>query len=169
MMRFPTTLALAGGLAGLLSAPASAATYRLGQIEVVQPWSRPAAAGTNGVGYMTLANRGKAADALVRVESPAAQTVELHSSSMAGGVMRMARVDRVAVAPGGQATFGPSAYHVMFVKLAKPLNMGDRVPATLVFASGARIKIDFAVGLAAPSTGGMDHSAMDHSAMKMDH
>jgi copper(I)-binding protein len=162
-------LLLTAGLALAIAAPAAAASYRLGQLEVVQPWSRPAAAGTNGVGFMTLANHGKAADALVRVETPVAEKAELHSSSTAGGVMRMARQDRVPVAPGGQAVFGPGAYHVMFIKLAKPLKAGERLPATLVFASGARLKVDFAIGtgLAPPA----DHSqmSMDHSPMKMDH
>lgn len=145
-----------------VAAPAAAASYRLGQLEVVQPWSRPAAAGTNGVGFMTLSNHGKAPDALVRVETAAAEKVELHSSTSAGGVMRMARQERIPLPAGGSAVFGPGAYHVMFIKLAKPLKAGDRMPATLVLASGAKLKVDFAVGsgLAPP---------MDHSQMPMDH
>ena len=50
------------------AAPTSALAAR--GVEVLQPWSRPAVAGTNGIGYMVLANRG-AADALVKVETPA--------------------------------------------------------------------------------------------------
>lgn len=164
-MKSLSVLAAASAIA--FGAPALAASYRLGGLEVLQPWSRPAAAGTNGVGYMTLANRGKAADALVAVQSPAAERVEIHSSSMAGGVMRMAKVDRVPVAAGAQAALAPGGgHHLMFIHLNRPLKSGDRLPAVLVFASGARLKVDFAVGTGfGPPAGG---EAMPPG-MKMDH
>lgn len=133
----------------LLASSAGAATYRLGTLEVGQPWSRPAAAGTNGVGYMTLINHGRAADALTAVESPAARKVEMHRSSMAGGIMRMDRQDRVAVPAQGQTAFAPGGYHLMFIGLTKPLAPGDQLPATLSFASGAKLKVAFVVGTGA--------------------
>ncbi|MGH6966128.1 MAG: copper chaperone PCu(A)C, partial [Phenylobacterium sp.] len=69
------TLALA------VASSAQAAT----PLTVSGAWSRPAVVGTTGVGYLVVANGGKAADTLVRVESPVAARVEMHSSSMAGG------------------------------------------------------------------------------------
>ncbi|MDO8377724.1 copper chaperone PCu(A)C [Phenylobacterium sp.] len=147
----------------LISAPAQAATYRLGGLEVDQPWSRPAAAGTNGAGYMTLTNRGVAPDTLTAVESPAARIVEMHKTSMDGGVMRMQRLDSVLLPPGKAITFAPAGYHIMLIGLAKTQKAGDVVPATLVFSSGARLKIEFAVG--AGPTGG----AAPMGAMPMDH
>ncbi len=148
-MRLQTGLA-ALAIVALTAGTVSAATYRLGGLEVRQPWSRPAAAGTNGIGYMVVANTAKAADALVGVESPAAARVEIHSTAMAGGVMSMARQDRVAIPAGGQATFGPGAYHLMFIRLTKPLNVGDSLPATLTFASGVRIKVGLKVSVGQP-------------------
>ncbi len=112
---------------------------------MLQPWSRPAVAGTNGVGYMILANHGRAADALEKVESPLAGRIEMHSTSMAGSVMSMKKEDKVAVPAGGQTTFGPGAYHLMLIGLTRTLKAGDQVPATLSFASGAKIKVAFAV------------------------
>ena len=129
--------------AAVLAAPLSA--NAAARMEVLQPWSRPAVAGTNGVGYMVLANHGRSADALVKVESPIAARVEMHSASMAGGVMSMKAETRVAVPAGGQATFGPGAYHLMPIGLKRTLKPGDRAPATLTFASGARLKVAFAV------------------------
>ncbi|HEX4711376.1 copper chaperone PCu(A)C [Phenylobacterium sp.] len=119
--------------------------YGSGKMEVLNPWSRPAVAGTNGVGYMVLANHGRTADALEKVESPLASRVEIHSMSMAGGVMSMAKVDAVPVPPGGEATFGPGAYHLMLIGLTKTLRAGDQAPATLTFASGAKLNVAFAV------------------------
>jgi copper(I)-binding protein len=125
-----------------------------GAVEVLQPWSRPAVAGTNGVGYMILANHGRAVDLLEKVETPLAARVEMHSTSMAGGVMSMKKEQKVAVPAGGKTTFGPGAYHLMLIGLTRTLKPGDQVPATLSFASGAKVKVAFAV------SSGMGPSAM---------
>ena len=121
-------------------------------------WSRPAVAGTNGVGYLVVTNAGKP-DVLVKVESPAAARVEMHSSSMAGGVMRMRQEDRVPVPAGGSVAFAPGGYHLMLIGLTKTMKAGDKVPATLTFASGAKVQTAFAVGTGAgpPAMGPMHH------------
>jgi copper(I)-binding protein len=120
-------------------------------------WSRPAVAGTNGVGYLVVANSGKTPDALVRVETPLAAKVEMHSSSMAGGVMSMKPETRVAVPAGGQAAFAPGGYHLMLIGLTRTLKAGDQVPATLIFASGARAPVSFKVAISAPPAMGAMH------------
>jgi copper(I)-binding protein len=135
--------AAVAALAAPFATPIAASTA--GSMEVLQPWSRPAAAGTNGIGYMILANHGRAADVLEKVETPLAVRVEMHSTSMAGGVMSMKKEVRVAVPAGGKTTFGPGAYHLMLIDLTKTLKPGDQVPATLSFASGAKLKVAFAV------------------------
>lgn len=155
-------LALAG-LVAAMAAQAVAAPPRAATLEAVEPWSRPAAAGTTGAGFLTLVNRGRTADALVGARTPAAQRVEMHASSMAGGVMRMTPETRVALPAGGRVTFAPGGRHLMLVGLKTALKPGDHVPATLEFASGARLEVDFKVGSglgppeAAPMTMPMDH------------
>lgn len=137
---------------------AHAASYKLGTLEVSGPWSRPAAANGNGAGFMTVTNRGKAADTLKAVETPAARKVEIHRSAMQNGVARMQRQDAGVAIPAGQAlAFAPGGYHVMFLGLTKPLKLGDKVPATLVFQSGARLKVEFQVGAAAPAADAHHH------------
>jgi copper(I)-binding protein len=131
---------------------AHAASYKLGALEVADPWSRPAMAGGNGAGFMVVTNRGKTADALKSVEAPFARKAEVHRSSTAGGVMRMERQDAGVAIPAGKAvTFAPGGYHVMFLGLGKATKAGDRLPATLVFQSGAKMKVEFVVGAAAPA------------------
>ena len=121
------------------------------KLEVARAWSRPAAAGTNGVGYLTLANRGPGTETLLSVETVVAQRVEMHQTSMAGGIMSMQRLDKgLIIAPGKSVTFAPGGYHLMLIGLQKALAVGDRVPATLVLASGVRIKTTFPVGAAPP-------------------
>ncbi|KQW71040.1 hypothetical protein ASE17_14935 [Phenylobacterium sp. Root77] len=148
-MRHLPILAAAAVLA--FSGASQAATYRLGALEAVSPWSRPAAAGGNGGGFLTIVNRGAAADALVAVETTAARKTEVHRTSTAGGVMKMERQDAgVTIPPGKQVAFAPGGYHVMFLGLTKPTKLGDKLPATLVFKSGARLKVEFQVAAAAP-------------------
>jgi copper(I)-binding protein len=138
-------------------AAASLATTAHAAPKVEAAWSRPAAAGTTGAGFMTVANPGAKADALTAVESPWAGKVQIHESSMAGRVARMKEVARVEVPAGGRVTFAPGGYHLMFLGLTQALKVGDHLPATLTFASGAKVKADFVVGLSAPAEGHMHH------------
>jgi copper(I)-binding protein len=139
-----------------LGPAATAATHM--PIEVRQPWSRPSA-GTSGVGYMLLVNHGRTADSLVKAESLLAARVEAHRATLAGGVMSMAPQVRVEIPAGGSVAFAPGGYHLMFVGLKTPLKAGDRLPATLVFASGQRVAVGFAVG----SGSGPPAAAMGHT------
>ena len=64
----PTTLlslAMAFGLALSATAPASAHDYRVGSLEIAQPWTRatPATAQTGG-GFLTITNKGTTPDRL---------------------------------------------------------------------------------------------------------
>lgn len=68
---------------------------------------------------------------VVGVASPAAAAVELHSSSMEGGVMRMRALDTLVLPAGKQVELKPGGMHVMLMGLAKPLAAGDTFP--LVF------------------------------------
>jgi copper(I)-binding protein len=81
----------------------------------------------------------------------------MHSTSLVGGVMSMKKEEKVAVPAGGRIIFGPSAYHLMFIGLTRPLNTGDQAPATLRFASGATLSVYFTVsaGAGPPAMGGM--------------
>ena len=122
-------------------------------------WSRPAAVGSNAAGYLTLVNRGPA-DVLESVASPAAARVEMHGASMAGGVMRMWSEQRVAVPANGSVRFAPGGRHLMFVGLKHALRSGDRLPATLHFASGRTLPVELRVDAGgAPAMGPM-HGAM---------
>jgi len=150
---------LAAALFVAAAAPAVAATPAL--LQAVQPWSRPAAAGGNGAGYMTLVNRGKTADALIGAESPAAQKVEMHASTMAGGVMKMSQELRVPLPAGGQVAFAPGGRHLMLIGLKKPLKTGDKAPVTLHFASGEQLKVEFVVSPTPPAGAPSGHEMHD--------
>lgn len=130
-----------------VAAPALAASYRLGAIEVLQPWSRPAAKGQTGVGYMVIANKGAAPATLAGIESPIAARAELHQSVMGpGGVMSMKSLPGGVVIPaGGKVDLAPAGIHIMLVGLKQKLELGQKAPLTLVFKDGARLQIQLPV------------------------
>ena len=144
-------------VAALVLALSAAAAHAAGGVEARQAWSRPAAAGGTGAGFLTLANPTAKSDALVAVESPIARSVEMHRSSMSGGMASMQKVARIDVPARGSVTLAPGGYHLMFVGLSRPLKAGDELPATLTFASGARLNAAFKVGIAAPDAGHSRH------------
>ena len=138
----------------VLAAPAVAAAAG---VEAQAAWSRPAAAGATGAGFLTLSNPTRRADALVAVQSPLARTVEMHRSAMSGGMASMRRLPRIEVPAGAAVTLAPGGYHLMFVGLTQPLKTGDMLPATLTFASGAKVRAAFKVGLSAPAAEPVHH------------
>lgn len=153
-MRLFTPLALAAlAISVPAFAPAWAGDYRVGGIEIRRPWTRPAQAGMNAVGYLTLVNVGAKPVRLVAVESPAARSATLHQTSQVGGVSSMRPVTGgLVVAPGAKAEFAPGGYHVMLMGLKSAQVPGGRTPLTLVFDGGRKVKIDLAVEAGPPKT-----------------
>jgi hypothetical protein len=146
--------ALAAALAAALAiaAPASSHEYKAGDLAIGHPWSRPAAAGMNGAGYLTVTNTGAQPDVLLKVETAAAERVEIHEGSMAGGVMKMKALPNGMPVPAhGAATFAPGGNHLMMVRLKSALKVGDKVPVTLVFKRAGQVSVDFVVQAQAPA------------------
>jgi copper(I)-binding protein len=133
---------------------ALAGDYRVGGLEIRRPWTRPAQAGMNGVGYLTLVNVGGKPVKLLRVESPVARSVTVHQTSQAGGVSSMRPVtDGLTIPPGGTVAFAPGGYHLMLMGLTRGQALGGKVPLTLVFDAGRRIRIELSVESGAPKGG----------------
>ncbi|WP_395445373.1 copper chaperone PCu(A)C [Caulobacter sp. UC70_42] len=162
-MSRPFAIALTAILAAAAVAPlAHAGDYKLGALTIRQPWSRPAQAGMNGVGFMTIANAGKTPATLQRAETPAAASVEIHQSAMANGVMTMRELDKGVVIPaGGQVAFAPGGYHFMILSLKAAQTVGQKVPVTLVFDNGRKVQVELAVQLTPPA-GGQAPAAAGH-------
>ncbi len=95
-------------------------------------WARAAATG-NSAAYMTLKNGDAAADRLVKAESDVAAAVELHKTTMEGGMMKMAPVDGIALPAQGQAELKPGGLHVMLIGLKRELKAGEKLKLKLHF------------------------------------
>lgn len=133
--------------ASVLAAPAWAADYKVGSIEIDQPWTRatPPTAKAGG-GFVTITNKGTTPDRLVAARSAVSDKVEIHEMKMDGNVMRMRELDKgVEIAPGATVTLKPGGYHIMFMELKAPFAKDAKVPVTLVFEKAGSIDVPFTV------------------------
>lgn len=142
-------------VAALPVGSAAAADYKLGSLEVTQPWARATPKGAStGAAYMTITNSGSKAARLSCAESPAAAKCQIHEMAMSNGVMKMRPVEGgVEIEPGQTMTLKPGGYHIMLEGLKAPLKAGDKLEATLTSSDGGSVKVEFpiaAIGAPAP-------------------
>lgn len=147
--------AFATALAATVLTPAWARDYKLGSLEISQPWTRatPATAQSAG-GFLTITNKGTTPDRLIAARSSVAPKVEIHEVRMEGNVMKMRELDKgLEIAPGATVMLKPGGYHIMFMGLKAPIAKDVEVPVTLVFEKAGSIDIALkaaAIGAAAP-------------------
>lgn len=153
------TLLLAGAALSL-AGPAPAA-----DIQVVDPYVRLAPPNAPATGaFMVIKNASAQPRKLVKAESNAAKTVELHTHLNVDGVMKMREVPSIAIKEHGDVALKPGSYHVMLIGMTRELKEGDRVPIKLTFDDGTAIAIEAPVQRiqAAPPATGKDHAGMKH-------
>ena len=175
MTNIARNLATAVLFATLLAAPARAQEVRAGDLVITQAWSRATPGGAKVAGgYLTIENKGTAADRLIGGSVDVAARVEVHEMAMNNGVMTMRQLDSgLAIEPGKTVKLAPGGYHLMMMDLKSPLKQGDRVPLTLEFEKAGKVQVTLdvqAVGAPGPAAGmgGMEMKKMpDHSGMKM--
>jgi hypothetical protein len=143
----------------LLQLPLSEAhadDYKVGSIQIAQPWARATPKGAStGAAYMTVTNGGTAAQHLSCVSSDAVAECQIHEMTMDGGVMKMRPVQGgLEVKPGETVTLRPGGYHLMLIGLTQPLQPGKSLVATFRVDSGSTVKVTFPiVAIGAPAPG----------------
>ena len=158
IMPKPRLICVAALAALLFAAPCGAESVKLGALTVEAPWARASAgAARAGAAYLRIANVGAEDDRLIGVSAPVAERVELHTHIMSDGVMRMRRVDVVAVPGGKSVELKPGGRHVMLIGLRAPLKEGETFPLTLTFDKAGTITVTVAVGSIAARGPGMKH------------
>lgn len=126
----------------LLAAPlAHAHSFQLGELKIGHPYARATVPGqTAGGAFLSIENKG-ADDRLVAVRAAVANTVEMHTMTMDGNVMKMRAVDAIAVPSGKKVELKPGGLHIMFTGLKAPLGEGDSFPMTLRFEKGGEVTV----------------------------
>ena len=157
------TFVYAALLGCLLAVPARAEAVKVGDLVITQAWSRATPGGAKiAGGYLTIENKGSAADRLIGGSGDVTDRIEVHEMATSNGVMTMRALDKgLTIEPGKTVKLAPGGIHLMMFDLKNPLKQGDKVPVTLEFEKAGKVKLSFDVlgvgaqGPGAPS-GGMD-------------
>lgn len=125
----------------ILAVAAPATATKIHPVFARDAWVRlPAVPGRPGAGYMTLTAAQPAR--LTGAASPLAARVELHSSSMAGGVMRMDKLPAVELRKGVPFSFAPAGNHLMLFDISASVKPGHSIPILLSFADGSTLRVE---------------------------
>ncbi len=153
---FALGLALAAG-----QAPAH--EFKLGSLTIVHPWARATPPGAQvGGGYFTIENSGTEPDRLLSVTAEIAGRSDLHEMAVVDGIMKMRPLDNgVEIPAGGSVKFDPSAYHVMFMELKKPLKEGQKFSGTLTFEKAGTVDVTYVIGPIGATEGSEAMGSMD--------
>lgn len=157
MKRMPLVLALslmALSLLAACTAPDSGQAAANGGIEIQDAWARQAAmmgdgggamGGGNGAGYMVIRNTGERADRLLKAESDAAETLEIHQTVIENDVMKMSPVEAIEVPANDQVELKQGGYHLMFLGLKQNLSPDQPVTVRLTFEQAGEIEVTLEV------------------------
>jgi copper(I)-binding protein len=129
------------------------------QTQVSDAWVRATVAGQHSTGaFMTL--QADSDSKLLSVQSPVANTVQIHQSSMKDDVMSMSQVESVALPAGKPVSFDPHGYHIMLMDLTAQVKEGGKVPLTLTVENAKGEKETITVDAETQALGMPDHSKM---------
>jgi copper(I)-binding protein len=121
-------------------------------ITVEDEWARTSPMdSTVGAAYMNITS--SADDALVAasVDMSVAMMTQVHETTTAAdGSMGMQEIKSLPLLADVKTELKPGGYHIMLMKLAKPLEVGQIVAITLTFESGATQVVDVPVLEEAP-------------------
>lgn len=121
-------------------------TVTLGDLTIEHAWSRATiGAGRPGVFYVEITNNGRADDALIGIETPAAGMPMLHETVVTDGVASMPHAMSIPVPAGKTVALAPGGYHGMLMGLTTALNEGDSFPVTLSFQNAGAAEVNVEV------------------------
>ena len=125
---------------GAFALPAWAQT-----VKVEDPWVQATVVGQKATAaFMKLT-----ADAPVKLtggKTPVAPVVEIHEMVMDGDVMKMRAIPGgLPLEAGKTMELKPGGYHVMLIDLPKPVEVGQKVPLTLIFTDAQGKEFEVAV------------------------
>ena len=106
------------------------------EINITDNWVRATAEGQDvGAAYMTITSASDTS--LVKVESSASDSIEIHSMSMENGIMKMRMLEQLDLKAKTPNKLTPGGFHLMLFDLKKPLKAGETVSFSLHFKNQA--------------------------------
>jgi len=106
-------------------------------VAIMNAWVRQAPPATKvNAGYMTLVNVASEELQLVKFESEAFGSIELHEMAMVDGLMEMREITDLIIPANSQVQFKPGGMHLMLMDPRDHLIVGQTVDISLIFQSG---------------------------------
>jgi periplasmic copper chaperone A len=143
-------------------------------VSVSKAWTRATPGGsTIGAAYVTLSAQSN--DVLLSVSTPVAARAEIHTHIEDDGVMKMRKIEKIAISAGTERSLKPGGDHIMLFDLKEPMQQGETIPLTLNFEKAGSVTVTATVesvgaqGVGTTAAGsGVDHSSdgdgSDHGA-----
>lgn len=124
---------------------------------VTKAWARATPGGAaTGAAYVVIEGiKGGTGDTLLAVATPAAGRAEIHTHIEQDGVMKMRRVEKIAIADGESHALAPGGDHIMLFDLRAPLKQGEPLPLTFTFEKSGQVTVTAtieAIGSLGPDT-----------------
>lgn len=120
-----------------------AASVRMNGIEIVDAYATAPPVGRTFAAYMSLS--AEKSDHLIFASSPRARAVEFHDHVFVGDLVRMPKLDRIALGPDGVKTLRPGGIHLMFLDVAPQVAVGDSLTVRLRFEKAGEIELKLPV------------------------
>ena len=131
--------------APLQAPPSSARSVEAGDLRVEE--ARVELFGEMGAAFFTVHNSGAEPERLLRVEAPAAASVETHETVADGSVMRMEpREEGFPIPPGEVLRLEPGGKHAMLMGLAEAPAAADSFQLRLIFERQGAVEVSASVG-----------------------
>jgi len=136
---------------------------RAGELELKDAWVRalpPVQKMT--AAYLTITNTGTTEVELASGSSPIASTIEIHTSRMVEGYMRMEQLPGLKLAPGETATLEPGGTHLMMLGLKRMPAPGEIVVICLTSTEQEQFCVDATTRKSASDSGDKDKDEHAH-------
>ena len=143
----------------LFLGPVWAHGYKIGALDIGHPWTRATPKGADiAGGYLSITNKGTTPDRLVGGSLSIADRLEIHEMKMQGTVMQMRPLPAgLEIKPGETVELKPGSFHLMFMGLKEPVEVGKRVKGTLVFEKAGTVEVEYAVEPVGQTPGHHNH------------
>ena len=134
---------------------------KVGNLRIENPQARATVpAQKMSGGFLKIENKG-GADKLLAASSSISKTMELHTMTMDGNVMKMREVKGIDVPANGSVELKPGGLHLMFIDLNEQLKPGSTFKVKLKFEKAGEVEVPFKVMDSKPA--GHGHSGHGHS------
>ena len=111
----------------------------------------------NTAAYLTVTNESEQATAIKGATADAADKTELHTTRQVDGLMRMQKLEGLALASGETTTLEPGGTHLMLLGLTYSIEPGDEVEICLQTATGPETCATAIVSKGSDRSSGQNH------------